>query len=162
MSESSTVRHITPGSTVPPLPSQGPAAPASGALGRAGRPLSAVDHVADFYGAYTDALRDRGRGQLADALRHHYLTPELRRSLISWEAVHDRDGLLRARGVPASWRVVYDNSGTGHCWSRVTLVWEDDENHPYRTTRLLVRSDPATRRICGIRSLGTSDAVDAT
>ncbi|MFJ9898290.1 hypothetical protein ACIQPR_33625 [Streptomyces sp. NPDC091280] len=151
MAKSLTVRHITPGATVPPRRSRVPASATRTAAGREGAPLSAVDHVADFYGAYTDALRDRGRGQLAEALRHHYLTPDLRRRLISWEAVHARDGVLRSTDVPTSWRVDYDNSGTGHCWSRVTLVREDGDGQP-RRTHLVVRSDLATRRISDIRT----------
>ncbi|MDX6330544.1 MAG: hypothetical protein QOI83_2927, partial [Streptomycetaceae bacterium] len=40
---------------------------------RAGN-LSAYDRVADFYGAYIDALHDSGHGRLANDLRAHYLT----------------------------------------------------------------------------------------
>jgi hypothetical protein len=153
MTTSRTLRHITPGATVPPLHSLVAANVTPGAVTveRDGRPLSPVDHVADFYGAYTDALQDRGRGLLVDALRRHYLTPELRRSLTRWEAVHGLDGVLRAKGVPIAWQVAQIDSGVGHCWCRVTLTWEDSGNQPHRTN-LTVRSDLATRRISAIRS----------
>ncbi|MFI0508973.1 hypothetical protein RKD19_001059 [Streptomyces canus] len=153
MTRSPTFRHITPGATVPPPRPHTTAAAslAAGTATRAGTPLSAVDHVADFYGAYTDALTDRGRGQLVDALRRHYLTPELRRSLARWEATHHRDGVLRAAGVPAAWQVDHHDSGTGHCWSRVTLTWEDAGDQPHQT-HLVVQSDLGTRRISGIRA----------
>ncbi|MEX1659307.1 MULTISPECIES: hypothetical protein [Streptomyces] len=152
MTTSRTFRHIKPGATLPPprAHTSATATLAAGTAPRAGNPLSAVDHVADFYGAYTDALTDRGRGQLVDALRRHYLTPELHRSLARWEATHHRDGVLRAAGTPTAWQVDYNDSGTGHCWSRVTLTWEDTGNQPHHT-HLVVQSDLETRRVSGIR-----------
>ncbi|MFF4505068.1 hypothetical protein [Streptomyces sp. NPDC001401] len=155
MATSPTLRHITPGATVPPPRPHTPAAAtlAAGTATREGNPLSTVDHVADFYGAYTDALTDQGRGQLVDALRRHYLTPELRRSLARWEAIHHRDGVLRAAGIPTAWQVDYNDSGTGHCWSRVTLTWEDAANQSHHT-HLMVQSNLETRRISGIRAEG--------
>ncbi|MFF7160188.1 hypothetical protein ACFZBP_02125 [Streptomyces sp. NPDC008086] len=87
---------------------------------RAGSPRSSVDHVAHFYGAYIDALHDVGRGQLADALRLHYFTPALRRSLARWEANHHHDGVLRAQDVPSGrasciTTAAWDTAGA---WSR--------------------------------------------
>ncbi|MFI7413417.1 hypothetical protein ACIBU0_32550 [Streptomyces sp. NPDC049627] len=117
---------------------------------RSGSPASVVDRVADFYGAYIDVLYDSGRGRLADSLRGHYLTPKLRSSLARWEAAHHKDGVLRAKGVPISWQVVYNDSGMGHCWTRVTLTWQDAGKHVHRT-RLMVQSDLATRLISGIK-----------
>ncbi|MGW7409971.1 hypothetical protein ACWGI9_40855 [Streptomyces sp. NPDC054833] len=153
MATSPTFRHITPGATVPPPRPHTPAAAilAADTTTREGNPLSAVDHVADFYGAYVDALTDRGRGQLVDVLRRHYLTPELRRSLARWEAIHHRDGVLRVAGIPTAWQVDYNDSGTGHCWSRVTLTWEDAGNQSHHT-HLMIQSDLETRRISGIRA----------
>ncbi|MGW3093296.1 hypothetical protein ACWDCC_07580 [Streptomyces sp. NPDC001102] len=122
----------------------------SGAPVRSGSPHSAVDRVADFYGSYLDVLHDSGRGQLADALRRHYLTAGLRERLARWEARHHQDGMLRAEGVPVEWSVVVNDSGMGHCWSRVTLTWKA-AGHPH-TTRLMVQSDLSTLLISGIRT----------
>ncbi|MFE2645647.1 hypothetical protein ACFXDO_24215 [Streptomyces nigra] len=119
---------------------------------RSGSPTSAVDRVADFYGAYIDILYDSGRGGPANALRGHYLTEQLRSSLARWEAVHHKDGVLRAKGVPIAWKVVYNDSGMGHCWTRVTLTWQDSGNRVHRT-QLMVQSDLATRLISGIKAV---------
>lgn len=117
---------------------------------RSGSPASTVDRVADFYGAYIDVLYDSGRNRLADSLRGHYLTAKLRSGLARWEATHHKDGVLRAEGVPISWKVVYNDSGMGHCWTRVTLTWQDAANRLHRT-ELMVQSDLATQLISGIR-----------
>ncbi|MGW3938748.1 hypothetical protein [Streptomyces phaeochromogenes] len=121
------------------------------APGRSGSPQSTVDHVADFYGAYTDALYDVGHGPLTDTLRRHYLTADLRRSLARWEAVHHMDGVLRGKSIPIGWKVVYNDSGMGHCWARATLTWQDS-GHRVHHTRLMIQSDLATRLISGIRT----------
>ncbi|MEV0740223.1 hypothetical protein AB0I51_30800 [Streptomyces sp. NPDC050549] len=118
---------------------------------RSGSPQSTVDHVTDFYGAYTDALYDSGHGRLTDALRSHYLTADLRRSLARWEAVHHMDGVLRGKSVPTEWKVVYNDSGMGHCWTRATLTWQD-AGHRVHHTRLMIQSDLATRLISDIRT----------
>lgn len=118
---------------------------------RSGSPTSTVDRVADFYGAYIDVLFDSGRGRLANSLRGHYLTEQLRSSLARWEAAHHRDGVLRAKGVPLAWKVVYNDSGMGHCWTRVTLTWQDSGNRVHHT-QLMVQSDLATRLISGIKA----------
>ncbi|MDC0765368.1 hypothetical protein [Streptomyces sp. HD] len=117
---------------------------------RGGSPASTVDRVADFYGAYIDVLYDSGRNRLADSLRGHYLTPKLRSALARWETAHHKDGVLRAKGVPVSWQVVYNDSGMGHCWTRVTLTWQDSGSRVHRT-HLMVQSDLATQLISGIR-----------
>ncbi|MDH6514864.1 hypothetical protein M2164_001346 [Streptomyces sp. SAI-208] len=121
------------------------------APGRGGSPTSAVDRVADFYGAYVDVLYDSGHGQLSGALRAHYLTTGLQRALARWEAVHHMDGVLRAKGVPAQWSVVHNDSGMGHCWSRVTLTWQD--GHRTHRTHLMIQSDLATGLISGIKTV---------
>ncbi|MEU7576055.1 hypothetical protein AB0B50_00375 [Streptomyces sp. NPDC041068] len=118
---------------------------------RSGSPTSTVDHVADFYGTYIDVLHDAGRGSLANSLRHHYLTPGLRKSLVRWETAHHRDGVLRAKGVPTAWKVTYQDSGMGHCWTRVTLTWHD-RHHRSHHSHLVVQSDIATMDISGIRA----------
>lgn len=128
----------TPSITAPDAPS------------REGSPQSTVDRVADFYGTYIDALYDSGRGRLTDALRDHCLTAGLQQTLARWEAAHHQDGVLRAKGVPIAWQVVYNDSGMGHCWSRVALTWQDSGNRTHRT-HLIIQSDLDTRLISGIR-----------
>ncbi|MCI3928876.1 hypothetical protein [Streptomyces sp. AN091965] len=118
---------------------------------RSGTPASTVDRVADFYGSYIDVLYDTGKGRLAHALRGHYLTTGLRHGLARWESAHHEDGVLRAKSVPTAWRVDYNDSGMGHCWSRVTLTWKDSKNHVHHT-RLMVQSDLDTRLISSIKA----------
>ncbi|QDQ16077.1 hypothetical protein FH965_01865 [Streptomyces spectabilis] len=118
---------------------------------RSGTPTSTVDRVADFYGAYIDVLHDTGDGRLALALRGHYLTAGLRHSLARWESTHHKDGVLRAKGVPTAWKAVHNDSGMGHCWSRVTLTWKDSGNRVHRTP-LMVQSDLTTRLISAIEA----------
>ncbi|WP_405539759.1 hypothetical protein OG787_47620 [Streptomyces sp. NBC_00075] len=120
---------------------------------REGSPRSAVDRVADFYGAYIDVLYDSGRTTVADALRGHYLTARLRTDLARWEKEHRTDGMLRAEGVPVAWEVGYNDSGMGHCWTRVTLTWEDHVGRSHRT-HLMVQSDLGTGLISGVRTDG--------
>ncbi|WP_030676521.1 hypothetical protein [Streptomyces rimosus] len=117
---------------------------------RSGSTESAVDRVADFYGSYLDAVRDdEGRGALAEALRAHYLTPELRAHLANWERREHADGVLRAQDSPRAWRVTYNDSAMGRAWTRVRLTFGSAE-HP-RHTQLLVTSDLNTLRITDIQ-----------
>jgi hypothetical protein len=160
MTMSRTFRHLAWGSAVAALgllasaTVAGDTADATSATttapGRTGSPTSAVDRVADFYGTYVDVLYDSGHGRLTSALRAHYLTPGLQRSLARWEATHHKDGVLRAKGVPTRWSVVYNDSGMGHCWSRITLTWEDSGRRTHRT-HLMIQSDLATMLISDIK-----------
>lgn len=157
------VRRLALGAVVPALAAGAPAASAgprthagsaaatTPAPARAGSPRSTVDRVADFYGTYIDVLYDSGRDGLANSLRAHYLTAGLRADLARWEAAHHMDGVLRAKGTPVGWEVVYNDSGTGHCWTRVTLTWQDSGDRTHRT-HLMIQSDLASRLISGIRS----------
>jgi hypothetical protein len=113
--------------------------------------LSAYDRVADFYGAYIDAVYDSGHGRLAGGLRGHYLTAGLRARLAAWERAHDADGVLRAQGTPTAWKVTYDNSGAGHTFSRVTLTWGGTRAASY--TYLSVWSDTASKLISDIAAV---------
>ncbi|MER7398484.1 hypothetical protein ABT381_23590 [Streptomyces sp. NPDC000151] len=116
---------------------------------RAGSPESTVDRVADFYGAYIDAVYDED-GRLARELRNHYLRSDLRKRLADWEAKNHADGVLRAQNVPVKWSVGYDGSGTGSAYTIVTLTW-DSGSHP-STSRLAVRSSLETRQITDIKA----------
>ncbi len=122
-------------------------APAGTAV-RAGSPDSATDRVADFYGAYIDAVSG-GTGHLGDDLRAHYLTAGLRERLAAWEAVQHADGVLRAQDVPVSWSVSSDGAGAGHVFTTVDLVWGYGP-HPQKS-RLKVRSDLSTKLISDIQ-----------
>ncbi|WP_244177530.1 hypothetical protein [Streptomyces atriruber] len=116
---------------------------------RSGSPTSTVDHVANFYGAYVDVLHDTGHNSLANSLRHQYLTAGLRKSLAQWESAHHRDGVLRSKAVPSAWKVTYQDSGMGHCWTVVRLTWRD-ARHRTHHSYLTVQSDVASRDISGI------------
>ncbi|WP_031077532.1 hypothetical protein [Streptomyces sp. NRRL WC-3742] len=114
---------------------------------REGSPDSAVDRVADFYGAYIDAVSD-GTDDLGGELRAHYLTEDLRQRLAAWEEANHADGVLRAQNVPARWEVRYHDSGAGHLFTTVTLTWGAGADAG-RTT-LAVQSDLATKLISDI------------
>ncbi|MFD4657780.1 hypothetical protein ACFWP2_19375 [Kitasatospora sp. NPDC058444] len=120
---------------------------AEGSAVRGGSPDSAADRVADFYGAYIDAVSD-GTDDLSGELRAHYLTEDFRRRLAAWEEANHADGVLRAQDVPTRWEVRYHDAGAGHLFTTVTLTWGTgpDAGH----TRLAVQSDLSTRLISDI------------
>ncbi|MFI9510317.1 hypothetical protein [Nocardia sp. NPDC052566] len=93
---------------------------AQGDVVRAGRPDSAIDRVADFYGAYIDALSD-GAEDLAERLRGQYLTEDFRKRLTT--PGHSVDDVLHSRDVPTGWEVHYVDSGAGFVFMKVTLTW---------------------------------------
>ncbi len=142
----------TAGQTHTAAPAARPAAPvraaAAAAPVRSGVPGSAVDRVADFYGAYIDAVSG-DTGTLSTQLRTAYLTPALQKRLTAWEAQEHADGVLEAQSIPYSWSVAYDGSGMGHTFSTVTLTW-DGGSHPEVTT-LMISSDTATHQIADIK-----------
>ena len=120
-----------------------------GPQARSGDPQSATGRVADFYGAYVDAMWDRGGSRLAADLRSLFLTAALQKRLTAWQAAHHADGVLRAQDVPQGWRVGYDGSGAGHAFSTVRLQWGSAAHPTY--TYLAVQSDLATKKISDIR-----------
>jgi hypothetical protein len=125
------------------------AAPAAaGTVVRTGSFLSTTDRVADFYGAYIDAVSG-DTGQLSVDLRTAYLTPALRQRLAAWEAKEHADGVLRAQNIPVRWTVTSDGAGAGHVFTIVTLTWGDGPNP--EVSRLAVQSDSATQLISDIR-----------
>ncbi|MFF7976617.1 hypothetical protein [Streptomyces sp. NPDC007905] len=74
-----------------------------------------VTRVADFYGAYIDAIGDYTDpdATLETVLRKHYLTPDFAKRLTAWEKKHGADGVLRAQNVPRKWTVT-DNGAVGN------------------------------------------------
>ncbi len=133
-----------------------PAQPASRAASiampaaRDGSPQSVVDRVAHFYGAYVDARYDGRSGPLPGSLRQHYLTRNALKRLTVWETAHHLDGVLRREGTPVAWRVTYQDSAMGHCWSRVRLTWGPPQHRHY--SHLSVQSDLSTRLISDIKT----------
>ncbi|MER6123136.1 hypothetical protein ABT173_10735 [Streptomyces sp. NPDC001795] len=117
---------------------------------RSGSNGPAYERVADFYGAYIDAVTDEGSGHLGRELRAFYLANNLRTRLAAWEAREHADGVLRAQDVPRAWKVTPEDSGMGHTWSTVRLTW-GSARHP-KYTYLEVQSDLATKKISDIRA----------
>lgn len=160
----------------PAASSAAPAPPAPPApvttIVHAGSPTSAVNRVAQFYGAYIDALhdsghasgrdsgRDSGRGPLANALRAAYLTKDLRDKLRKWENDNKADGVLRAQNVPAAWAVKYHDTNGNQVLSYVRLTWGTATQHRY--TYLGVQSDLRTKLISGIRAIPRPAAAAST
>ncbi|MFD8422628.1 hypothetical protein [Streptomyces sp. NPDC059466] len=119
---------------------------------RAGANGPAYDRVADFYGAYVDAVTDQGSGRLGSQLRSFYLTSDLRTRLARWEGREHADGVLRAQDVPRAWKVTAGDSGAGHTWSTVRLTWGSVQHPTY--TYLTVQSDLSTKKISDIKRKG--------
>ncbi|MEV6193456.1 hypothetical protein AB0M19_13780 [Streptomyces sp. NPDC051920] len=135
---------IAAGASVPAVASSTAAPPA-----RSGSSGPAYERVADFYGAYIDAVTDTDSGTLSTRLRSFYLTPALRTQLAGWEHRQHADGVLRAQDVPRAWKVTAGDSGAGHTWSTVRLTWGSAAHPTY--TYLTVQSDLATKKISGIK-----------
>lgn len=88
-----------------------------------GKPSDNITRIADFYGAYIDAVTDEGGGELQDALRAHYLTPAFQKELNAWEEKEHADGVLRAQNVPLAWKVTDNGSTATRTEAVVTLTW---------------------------------------
>ncbi len=138
--------------TATPVPAQSAPRAASVAMpaARSGSPQSVVDRVAHFYGAYVDARYDGRTSPLPGSLRQHYLTRDALKRLAVWEKKQHLDGVLRAKGAPVAWRVTYQDSAMGHCWSRVRLTWGPPQHRHY--SYLSVQSDLSTRLISDIKT----------
>ncbi|MFI7405239.1 hypothetical protein ACIBW9_32960 [Streptomyces sp. NPDC049541] len=88
-----------------------------------GKPADNISRIADFYGAYIDAVTDEDSGNLGDALRAHYLTPAFQKELAAWEDREHADGVLRAQNVPLAWKVTDNGSTANRTEAVVTLTW---------------------------------------
>lgn len=113
-----------------------------------GKPSDSVTRIADFYGAYIDAVTDEGGGDLADALRKHYLTPAFQKELNAWEESNHADGVLQAQNVPLAWKVT-DNGTADYTEAVVTLTWSRNQ-----TTKLIVDVTRGTHKIFHIGAKG--------
>ncbi|MGY9070129.1 hypothetical protein [Streptomyces sp. CAS3] len=113
---------------------------------------NATQHVADFYGAYIDAVwasDDKAAGADAKALRAFYLSTAAQKKVAVYETKEHADGILFAQNVPVRWQVAYTGSGAGHATSRVTLTWSDGPHA--EVTRIDVQSDLHTLKITDLK-----------
>ncbi|QNS08104.1 hypothetical protein [Streptomyces xanthii] len=117
-----------------------------------GDPRNVTDRVADFYGAYIDAVWSTGdpaAGAQAKALRRFYLSTAEQKKVAAYEAREHADGILFAQNVPVKWSVAYTGSGAGHATALVTLTWSDG-GHP-EITKIKVQTDLRTRKITDLK-----------
>ncbi|WP_333775231.1 hypothetical protein [Streptomyces sp. IBSBF 3136] len=117
-----------------------------------GDPRDVTQRVADFYGAYIDAVwdgEDPSAAADAKALRAFYLSPAAQRHVAAYEARNHANGILFAQNVPVKWKVVHTGSGAGHATSRVTLTWSDGAGA--QVTKIDVLSDLKTRKITDLK-----------
>ncbi|MFD9436531.1 hypothetical protein [Streptomyces sp. NPDC060002] len=112
-----------------------------------GKPSDNLTRIADFYGAYIDAVNDEGGGKLEDELRKHYLTPAFQKELAAWEDENHANGVLQAQNVPLAWKVT-DNGTANYTEAVVTLTWGD------QTTKLIVDMTRGTHKIFHIGTTG--------
>ncbi|GGY06088.1 hypothetical protein [Streptomyces minutiscleroticus] len=113
-----------------------------------GKPSDDITRIADFYGAYIDAVTDGDSGDLEQALRGHYLTAGFQEELNAWEERNHANGVLRAQNVPLAWKVT-DNGATDHTRAVITLTWGGSS-----TTQLVVDMARDSRRIFRIEEKG--------
>ncbi|MEU6773681.1 hypothetical protein [Streptomyces sp. NPDC046759] len=119
-----------------------------------GDPRNVTQHVADFYGAYIDAVwstDDKSAGDAAKALRAFYLSAAAQKKVGAFEKKEHADGVLFAQNVPVKWKVAYTGSGAGHATSRVTLFW--GEGPHAEVSRIDVQSDLKTLKITDLKSV---------
>ncbi|MFE8945252.1 hypothetical protein [Streptomyces sp. NPDC007856] len=119
-----------------------------------GDPRNVTQHVADFYGAYIDAVwstDDKSAGDAAKALRAFYLSAAAQKKVAAFEKKEHADGILFAQNVPVKWKVTYTGSGAGHATSRVTLTWSDGPHA--EVSRIDVQSDLKTLKITDLKSV---------
>ena len=115
-----------------------------------GKPSDNISRIADFYGAYIDAVTDEDSGNLGDALRAHYLTPAFQKELAAWEDREHADGVLRAQNVPLAWKVTDNGTAKNHTEAVVTLTWSRNS-----TTKVYVDMTRDTHRIYHISEKST-------
>ncbi|MBL1104241.1 hypothetical protein JK361_06415 [Streptomyces sp. 5-8] len=113
-----------------------------------GKPSDNITRIADFYGAYIDAVTDEGSGGLQQALRSHYLTPAFQKELNAWEKKNHANGVLRAQNVPLAWKVT-DNGTADYTEAVITLTWSKSS-----TTKLIVDMTRGSHKIFHIGEKG--------
>ncbi|MFF4400899.1 hypothetical protein [Streptomyces sp. NPDC001480] len=115
-----------------------------------GKTSDNITRIADFYGAYIDAMNDEGSVKLRAALREHYLTPAFQKELNAWEKKNHANGVLRAQNVPLAWKVT-DNGAVGHTEAVITFTWGKS-----RPSKLIVDMTRDSRKIYHIGEKGIS------
>ncbi|MGW1768362.1 hypothetical protein ACWCQL_30505 [Streptomyces sp. NPDC002073] len=128
----------------PAAPVAAPVAAVAAAPSVSGSPAGAFTRIADFYGAYIDAVHD-GDMRTANQLRSFYLSKPLQRSLKAWEERNHANGVLRAQNVPLKWKVTSTGNGMGKANATVALTWGGS------TTKVHVQADLATKKLTGIK-----------
>ncbi|MFF9765160.1 hypothetical protein ACF1GT_00750 [Streptomyces sp. NPDC014636] len=113
-----------------------------------GKPSDNITRIADFYGAYIDAVTDEDSGGLGEALRSHYLTAGFQKELNAWEEKNHANGVLRAQNVPLAWKVT-DNGTADHTEAVITLTWSRSS-----TTKLIVDMTRGSHKIFHIGEKG--------
>ncbi|MFI5688246.1 hypothetical protein [Streptomyces sp. NPDC051636] len=113
-----------------------------------GKPSDNITRIADFYGAYIDAVTDEDSGDLGEALRGHYLTADFQRELNAWEEKNHADGVLRAQNVPLAWKVT-DNGTADYTEAVITLTWSRSS-----TTKLVVDMTRGSHKVFHIGEKG--------
>ncbi|MEV0976368.1 hypothetical protein [Streptomyces sp. NPDC049915] len=113
-----------------------------------GKPSDNITRIADFYGAYIDAVTDEDSGGLGQALRSHYLTAGFQKELDAWEAKNHANGVLRAQNVPLAWKVT-DNGTADYTEAVITLTWSKSS-----TTKLVVDMTRSSHKIFHIGDKG--------
>jgi len=116
-----------------------------------GKPSDNISRIADFYGAYIDAVTDEDSGNLGEALRAHYLTPAFQKELAAWEDTEHADGVLRAQNVPLAWKVTDNGSTANRTEAIVTLTWSRNTS-----TKLVVDMARDSRKIFHIGEKGAA------
>ena len=114
-----------------------------------GKPSDNISRIADFYGAYIDAVTDEDSGNLGDALRAHYLTPAFQKELAAWEDTEHADGVLRAQNVPLAWKVTDNGTTATRTEAVVTLTWSAGQ-----TSTLVVDMTRGSHKILHIGTKG--------
>ena len=122
-------------------------ASAGGPRSVSGKPSDNITRIANFYGAYIDAVTDED-GKLADDLRKHYLTPAFQKELRAWEEKNHANGVLQAQNVPLAWKVT-DNGTANYTEAVVTLTWGAGD-----TTKLIVDMTRDSHKIFHIGTTG--------
>lgn len=113
-----------------------------------GKPSDNITRIADFYGAYIDAVTDEDSGGLGEALRSHYLTAGFQKELNAWEEKNHANGVLRAQNVPLAWKVT-DNGTADYTEAVITLTWSKSS-----TTKLIVDMTRGSHKIFHIGEKG--------
>ncbi|MFJ8996050.1 hypothetical protein ACIRQH_37295 [Streptomyces sp. NPDC102279] len=115
-----------------------------------GKPSDNITRIADFYGAYIDAVTDEDSGDLGEALKGHYLSAAFQKELDAWEEKNHANGVLRAQNVPLAWKVT-DNGTADYTEAVITLTWGGST-----TTKLVVDMSRSSHKIFHIGEKGSA------